>query len=553
MPSPTAGFRFKASLALACILLILLIVYLYNHLSVSKSYIVVSTPADKANVKDVIQDRIGVSKMIYAGPHRLDIVAKKGQMAMLPLNNDFKFVETMDQVVCLLQEKEEGDFTEKKLTLKAEKAFYDYKENVLIAEQVEAKYALFPLNMPFDESSFSELIWSLKGKHLELFVENAKEDNLNAVIDHGDITFMSDIELTSDYLEFKGASLSNTEEIVAKHNVKISYKDYLIESVRATYLMACKEIKGELLMDGMDTNTPCHLTSLVGDSIFAKEIRVNSLNGQLSLLEPTGTLISHKRQALLTFSSGTMLWDDFSHTLTLNHNVVIDQAEMGHFQSASEVKLQQGMAVGDGKWPDSKWPDSKWIVKTIEAASDTTAIYKKEKGKESEKSVFQEYVLSTKGKIKIDHEKMLTNFYSLVDESGNIPKGNQVKLDMGNVDVFSDHVLVKYGAIDGHMELEKMVMSGNVTICKRAALTPLVQIPFSQYLTAERAEYDPLKQEIVFFAKENKRVLFYDTSNQMEMSAPCIKATYDKETKKEIIKGIGDVRFRLINSNLRKL
>lgn len=62
------------------------------------------------------------------------------------------------------------------------------------------------------------------------------------------------------------------------------------------------------------------------------------------------------------------------------------------------------------------------------------------------------------------------------------------------------------------------------------------------YAYADKVTYDPETKEMVM---EGDRVLIYDRVNKMEVSAPKLRVRRDQDTKKDRIKGEGDVRFTL--------
>ena len=73
-------------------------------------------------------------------------------------------------------------------------------------------------------------------------------------------------------------------------------------------------------------------------------------------------------------------------------------------------------------------------------------------------------------------------------------------------------------------------------------------------MIADKVEYTPQTNEAVFTSHNNlKRVLFYDKANDMEVSATTLKIKRDEATKKETVKGIGDVRFSFVENEFEQL
>ena len=72
-----------------------------------------------------------------------------------------------------------------------------------------------------------------------------------------------------------------------------------------------------------------------------------------------------------------------------------------------------------------------------------------------------------------------------------------------------------------------------------------------QYAIADIVEYVPKTMEMSFFSSNNRRVLFFDKVNNIQVSAPALKIKRDAATKKDTIKGMGDVRFSFAENEAR--
>src|SRR5262249_30835599 len=78
--------------------------------------------------------------------------------------------------------------------------------------------------------------------------------------------------------------------------------------------------------------------------------------------------------------------------------------------------------------------------------------------------------------------------------------------------------------------------------------------PLVQYALADRVEYFPKNQEALFSTKgSGRRVLYYDTANDMQVSAPALRIKRDQVTHKDSVKGIGDVRFNFVEHEIDQL
>jgi len=113
-------------------------------------------------------------------------------------------------------------------------------------------------------------------------------------------------------------------------------------------------------------------------------------------------------------------------------------------------------------------------------------------------------------------------------------EGDQVHYTDEINQVFADKVTV---------ETEKVFLEGNVKVMSRGGV-------LLQYILADTAEYFSETKTIVFQSKNGKRVIFFDQPNNIQMSAPGLKVV---RGEKESIQGIGDVRFELIEEELKEL
>ena len=58
---------------------------------------------------------------------------------------------------------------------------------------------------------------------------------------------------------------------------------------------------------------------------------------------------------------------------------------------------------------------------------------------------------------------------------------------------------------------------------------------------------------MVLSASEGNRVLLFDKVNNIQMSAPSLKIQHDPSSQKELIKGMGDVRFTFLEKELAQV
>lgn len=96
-------------------------------------------------------------------------------------------------------------------------------------------------------------------------------------------------------------------------------------------------------------------------------------------------------------------------------------------------------------------------------------------------------------------------------------------------------------------ELEKVILEGEVYLSH--ILSSQVE---RSYAKGDRLIYDPKTYETIL-ESDGGRVFVFDRVNQLEVSAPRIRMKRDPVTRKETIKGEGDVRFHLLDKEFKEL
>lgn len=112
--------------------------------------------------------------------------------------------------------------------------------------------------------------------------------------------------------------------------------------------------------------------------------------------------------------------------------------------------------------------------------------------------------------------------------------------------IYSDRAKLNYQEMGKKWSPQNAEFRGNVSVTNR-------QPPFLQQVIADKLDYSFLTREIDFDSYPNKRVLFYDQANRLTMSAKGLNVYKDKSTKKESIKGRGEVRLRFDEQEFVKL
>lgn len=155
------------------------------------------------------------------------------------------------------------------------------------------------------------------------------------------------------------------------------------------------------------------------------------------------------------------------------------------------------------------------------------------------------YMLLNDGTTFVDHKKMRILMDSAAD---------QIHFQGIIGEVFSDHVTVNYSYEQHAITPSKIVLDGNVKLLNyvNADLAKGGEMVL-QYALADQIEYFPAVHALNMSAQSPQRVLFFDRINHMQISAPGLKVVKDATTGKEVIQGLGDVRFRFLEQEIYHL
>jgi hypothetical protein len=269
-----------------------------------------------------------------------------------------------------------------------------------------------------------------------------------------------------------------------------------------------------------------------GNEILATEISVDTLKKESTFSFPTGSF-ALETGSRVTFKADRMIWNNLSSRLTLSDHVDISQTDMGKIQATNDVVLV--LTTVDGKK----------VLRGIQTVGDATLTYADPDGG-------LDHTLKSYGSLRIDHQKMETRLQSPVNAAGVVPSTQQAYFKDAKGDIYADKVFIKYDYIDKKIVPARIVLQGNVRITNNLEKSEKDKTKAVQYILTDRVDFIPHTKEMVFKAAKGKRVLLFDKANNLEVSAAGLKLTRDKAASKEILEGLGNVRFSFVESELEQ-
>lgn len=353
------------------------------------------------------------------------------------------------------------------------------------------------------------------------------------------------IYLNQENEEKKDLEKAQVERVVLSRDVHLNYDlDFIATSDHAEYFKNHhlinenpKKMIGHIVLHMDHPSRFCQIMNKNGDLIRSTQIDIDTLDEKIDFTYPNGYLSfrnSSNEREKMTFESDEMFWNHKEQSLQLVGNIKV--TDKGYGELFGDKQIDLFYTVEDGKKKLSK----------IESVGETILAYIDE-----EKKLV--HTLTSYGKVTVDHEHLKTTIESPVDEANKVKEGMQIYFNDLLGEIYADHAVVDYQEIEGKVKIDRLTLEGNVRILNRSSVNPEESEAFLQYALADVVEFYPNTNEMMMKASDNKRVLFYDKVNQLEISAPGVKIKRDMITKKESIQGIGDARFSLVDEELEKL
>lgn len=353
--------------------------------------------------------------------------------------------------------------------------------------------------------------------------------------------------LTSTKVGDKETPKNNIDSLTADEQVSVNYNnDFIGAADHAVYQRTVKAIEsakttalpGTVTMTAAQVDGTCQVSNREGDIIKANQISIDTIARRLTFTHPKGTLKGcdiAKNSGSIDFSAETLVWDDLLGVLVLSKKVEVNQGGIGKLVTPQEVRIYQHVI------------DQKKQLKAVETFADTVLTYREEDKNLS-------HTLTCSGPVKVDHEKMETRLLAHCNDSEGVAEDQQVHFEDAKGEIFADKVLVKYTVLDGSIVISKILLQGNVKIYNRLSSADDETVVVLQCALADRVDFKPHTNEMLFKSSDRRRrVLFFDKTNNLQVSAPALKIIRDKASKKESIKGVGDVRFSFIESEFDQL
>jgi hypothetical protein len=469
------------------------------------------------------QLRQGLSREIsYTnGPERLKVffTANEAELAYEGVGNDLEIIEHLKEVKSWVQEKvftSENAPRQLVRYLEADRAFYRNAKRFICAENVQIQGYNLPGNQltPFNSEAMN-IDSSLTAQFLKInLLENtAKLEGGVSLLQKPNEKFPSSFTLSAERVS---TQVMKTQTIFLEEDVKINYDNKW--NVKADYgFYECEADRAKIIL--WSETSLCEAHSLLNKTrIRAKSIETYPKKRIIEFLKPQG-IISLKEEGNqaqeLEFSSAVLTWKEENEECILNNDVTVVLPNKNILLTTDkELRIKKG----------------KQGIREIRSKGNTLLNCKnKDRG----------FIISCIGEVLVNDDQQLVQM-----QSANVSEQLLFRDDMGKV--YADRAELEYQMIDQKMVPLKIVFLGNVLVLNR-------EPPLQQRALADQLTFFFPTHELILAANSKKRVLFYDQTNNLEMSARGVKVTRCKDTKKDSIQGVGDVRFKFDEQEFAQL
>ncbi|MBA2728822.1 MAG: hypothetical protein H0U49_11700 [Parachlamydiaceae bacterium] len=366
---------------------------------------------------------------------------------------------------------------------------------------------------------------------------------------------------------------STLKEIIALKDVNIEYKDLNVTADKGIYsrtdnpdlssegAATLKAIPGTIILSMDQPESYCHVKSAKGDLIQSFKLHIDTAKNEINFLMPQGKVQFQQNtvESSLEFSADNLLWklngslyrpktemekqksdkanpqfQPSGGILLLSKNVSVDIQNKGTLTTDCELEIHYQNING------------KRQLRSIESNGHTTL-------SSPEKQEGHFHFLYCFGRFFVDHDKMITTFDSPTNEQGITALGKQVVFRDSLGEMHADKLTLYYQNIEGKISPSRLIAEGNVYLLDRKGTPANQDASLIHYALADRVKYEFESKEALFTASKKKRVLFYDKTNNLQISAPALKLKRDGGNNKESIQGIGDVRFSFMENEVQQL
>lgn len=301
------------------------------------------------------------------------------------------------------------------------------------------------------------------------------------------------------------------DNVIARTDVKLTYaNDYTLFTDAILYQKSLVDKTGSVFQSHLSScGTGRSKLVHLADTIEADRFDLDMVHQKLLLTHPEGVLPSLS-QGEVHFTSDSLIWDHEKNTLTLKGHPKIQEPNLGTMIAQEELVL-----FHDGKQ-----------LSGFKSRGPTTLTY------------LSRHSLMSHGSLSFDRERRIGTAESPL-HNGVVPEGLQLSYQENEMSVLSDIAHIEYTEESGVFSPISVSLKGHVKIFSSQS------DQLTSYGLADRLTYHPNTRTFILGADPGKKVIFANDEDHLRISAQEIHITQDPTTKKQAVKGLGNVQLAL--------
>lgn len=316
--------------------------------------------------------------------------------------------------------------------------------------------------------------------------------------------------------DYKINSITSQESVLIEYGTLFSLK--ADKAIYTSPKEGAKKTQGIVSAFPEEPNKRCFLQHKNGN-VDAESFHFNFLSQEISLLKPQGNLEfsfgqNTKKQAV-SFHSGDLTWNQLSNLLVLKQNVEIHDPSLGNIKAKEEVSFF-GKDLSN--------------IQMLQTKGHSILEYQ-----EQNRATLHKLV--SFGMLRIDRAHGNAVAES-PEKQGKVALEEQLYYEEDELSMYADKASMEFSTTaDNIVQPISVTLKNNVRVISHTGLKP------DRCALADRVTYSPATRTFILSANPGNKVLLWDQSETMRISANEIHITQESGEKKEAIKGVGNVKF----------
>jgi len=325
-------------------------------------------------------------------------------------------------------------------------------------------------------------------------------------------------------------------EVTSEKDVEILFdEDYTAYGDRAVFRNERKEDLSSLSQSGLVTlesekgESLCRIEHKNGDLIEALRINFRPQENQVDAWEVKGSIASLAKLREVGITSDHVQWKPQNNELIFLGKTVITDDEVGSLTTVGTLEVLRENNADNAP--------IRQLVASGEFRFDHL-------NGEQSLGGFGKTILSIP-----DNKLVITSPKS---ENGLVTPSQQAFFYDSLGKIFANQFVIEYEMQNGEINPTFIFVKGRVRLQNQLIPDPNIQKMLEQYAIADLVKYSPITKQMTLSAYKGKRVLYYDKTKGIQVSAPGLYVTRGANHEWEV-QGKGNVRMKFTQHEIAEL